>query len=346
MIVRMRYRHFVTGFSLGVLFSCAGGPHPATTIGPVQSRMYSDLTYLAGPALAGRLTGTPGNDSAAAFIARRYGQLKMMGPFNGTSCGMDKCENSFFQFFRVGPYTLGHLDIAVKERTQNVGALVSGTDSLLGHEYVVVGAHYDHLGRSNTYARDASPFAVVHPGADDNGSGTVAVLELARRFVERPARRSVLFLNFSAEELGLVGSEVFLEHSPVPPGAIVAMVNLDMVGRLRGDRMILFSGEDHDRFRTLVDSVERISPPMQFHFQWEPGSRGVSDQASFAAAHIPVLGLFTDYHVDYHRSGDIVDRINFRGLEKIVDFTERFVRAVADGKEIPAEATQNAFPRF
>lgn len=292
--------------------------------------MRVDLAYLASPALAGRLTGTPGNDSAAAFIARRYSELGMLGAFTGTSCGKEKCENSFFQFFRLSPFTTGRLDVAIGSKTQNVGALVIGTDSLLRHEYVIVGAHYDHLGRSSVYARDSGMFRTVHLGADDNASGTAAVLELARRFAERPARRSVLFANFSAEELGLVGSATFVENSPIPRSALVGMVNLDMVGRLRDNRVILFGGEDDGRFKTIVDSVEQIAPPMQFRFHWQPGSRSISDQASFAAVHIPVLGLFTDYHSDYHRSGDIVDRINFEGLEKIVDFTERFVRAIAD----------------
>jgi hypothetical protein len=86
----------------------------------------------------------------------------------------------------------------------------------------------------------------------------------------------------------------------------------------------------------LVDSVERLPPALLLHHQWLDGSREVSDQASFARVHIPVLGLFTDYHSDYHRPSDIVQRINFRGLEKVVEFTERFVRAVADGRDRPA----------
>jgi hypothetical protein len=308
--------------------------------------MRLDLAYLASPALAGRLTGKPGNDSAAVFIARRYAELGLTGAFNSPSCDKEQCARSFYQLFRLTPYAIRRLDVVIDHRTQNVGALVKGTDSLLQHEYVIVGAHYDHIGRSNVYALDSWVYRAVRPGADDNASGTAAVLELARRFADRPARRTVLFANFSAEELGLVGSQAFILNNPIPQNALVAMVNLDMVGRLRENKLILFTGEDHGRFHAIVDSVEQINPPMRFRFQWQPGSQPLSDHTSFAAVHVPVLFLFTDYHVDYHRTGDTVDRINFEGLEQIVDFTERFVRAIADNNERPTGEKEKPSLRF
>src|SRR5947209_199782 len=315
---------------------CAASQAHFDPLRPVQSRLHADIAYLSSQALEGRLTGTPGNDSAAAFIARRYHELALTGIFNGKSCGKNACGNSFFQFFRVSPFMAHSIDVSIDDKSQNVGVVVPGTDSLLRGEYVVVGAHYDHLGRSTTFANDINEYHFIHPGADDNASGTAAVLELARRFAAQPAHRSILFVNFSAEELGLIGSQVFVDNLPVARDSIIAMVNLDMVGRLRDDKLLFFNGEDHGRFPVLVDSVERLAPALPFHHRWLNGSREVSDQASFAKLHIPVLGLFTDYHSDYHRPGDIVDRINFAGLEKIVDFSERFVRAVADGRDRPA----------
>ena len=232
---------------------------------------------------------------------------------------------------------LDRLDVSIRSVTQNVAAIVPGTDPELRHEYVVVGAHYDHIGASNTYARDQSPFAMIHLGADDNASGSVAVLELARRFSQHPARRSVVFVNFSAEELGLLGSQVFVENSPIPMRDVITMVNLDMVGRLRGNSLILYSNAG--RFRRVVDSVERIPPAIDFRVSWKSATEENSDQISFAEAHIPIFGAFTDFHADYHRSGDIVSRINFAGLEKIVDLTERVIRAVADGTTRPNETS-------
>ncbi|HST06807.1 MAG TPA: M28 family peptidase [Gemmatimonadaceae bacterium] len=305
-------------------------PTPAT---PVEARMEEDLVYLASPELAGRLTGTPGNDSAAAFIERRYSQLGLKAGFSGASCGTNSCGAGFVQVFRIGAFQREDVDVPISDRTQNVAAIVTGTDTALNHEYIVVGAHYDHIGRSNALARGFSNPGVIHPGADDNASGTTAILELARRFADRPARRSVLIVSFSAEELGLIGSEMFLRNIPVPLDSIVTMVNLDMVGRLRDNRMILFAAKDHTRFGFVADSVNRLSPALELRFSWRSGTEELSDHATFARAHVPVLGLFTDYHPDYHASGDVASRINYHGLERVVDFTERFVRAIADSND-------------
>ncbi|HEY4733362.1 MAG TPA: M28 family peptidase, partial [Gemmatimonadaceae bacterium] len=173
-------------------------------------------------------------------------------------------------------------------------------------------------------------FRLVRLGADDNASGTTAVLELARRFAANPARRSILFANFSAEELGLIGSGVFVENAPVPLRDVITMVNLDMVGRLRNDRLVLHVAGADERFRQIVDSVEKISPVLSFHLIWKPAIDEASDQLSFADAHIPVFSPFTELHADYHRAGDVAARINFAGMEKVVDLTERVIRALAD----------------
>jgi len=288
--------------------------------------MQADLTYLASPALEGRRAGTPGNDSAAVYIARRYRDLGLHGAFNDSSCGRPApCERIYFQLFRFPG----------AERSQNVAAIVPGTDSTLTTEYVVVGAHYDHLGRTNEDALDPWPFPMMHLGADDNGSGTVGVLELARRLAAHPARRSIIFANFSAEEMGLIGSNVFVENSPVQRDSIIAMFNLDMIGRLRGKHLILYRGGDNKRFDRLVDSVERLPPVLDFDLDRTPTSRATSDEISFERAGIPVLGFFTDFHADYHRAGDVVARINFPGLETVVDLSERVIRAIADGNERP-----------
>lgn len=316
--------------------ACAGTQQISEPLTPVQSRMHDDLSYLAGPALRGRLTGTAGNDSAAMFIARRYADLGLAGAFSDSSCGQEHCD-SYLQFFRLKAPDLQYLDILVGDRTQNVGAIVQGSDSSLKGEFVIVGAHYDHIGRSNIFALDPVRFSIgrMHLGADDNGSGTVAVLELARRFAERPARRSILFANFSAEELGLVGSKRFVAASPIAMDSIAAMINLDMVGRLRENKLVLFDGKGSKRFHVIVDSVDHAAPDLNLRVTWRPSYRGPSDQVTFDERRIPVLGLFTDYHPDYHTAEDVVDRINFSGLEKVVDFAERLVRAVADGRDRP-----------
>jgi len=263
----------------------------------------------------------------------------LTGPFNGKSCGQEVCDNSLFQFFRPSSLMIrDRIDVVIENATQNVAALVRGKDSVLRGEYIVVGAHYDHIGRSAILSTDRVAYRFIHPGADDNASGTAALLELARRFAAHPTRRSILFVNFSAEELGLIGSRVFVGNPPVPLDSIVTMVNLDMVGRLRDDNLIFF-GTNRSRFQIVVDSVEHLQPTIPFHHEWREGRKAPSDQATFAMARIPVLGLFTDYHFDYHKSTDTVERINFAGMEKVVDFAERFVRAVADGNARPVTAS-------
>jgi Zn-dependent M28 family amino/carboxypeptidase len=325
-------RSVISALSFGVVLSCASGPQAATTRDLPQTPMQVDLTYLASPALAGRLTGTPGNDSAASYIAHRYASLGLLGAFDINSCGRPApCEETYYQVFRY----LSAYPSTFELTSQNVAGIVPGTDSTLMAEYVVVGAHYDHLGRSNDHALDPWQFPLLHLGADDNGSGTVGVLELARRLAAHPARRSIIFANFSAEELGLIGSTAFVKNSPVPRDSIIAMLNLDMIGRLRGKHVILYRGGDNERFDRLVDSVERLPPALDFDLEREPTSRAPSDEISFERAGIPVLGFFSDYHADYHRAGDVVARINFAGLETIVDLSERVVRAIADGSERP-----------
>jgi hypothetical protein len=325
-------RPMISALSFGALLSCASGQQAATIGDLLQTPMQVDLTYLASPALAGRLSGTPGNDSAAFYIARRYANLGLLGAFNGASCGLPApCEGGFFQLFRYP----GRYPSTIARASLNVAAIVPGTDSTLIAEYVVVGAHYDHIGRSNDYALDRGVLPTMHLGADDNGSGTVGVLELARRFAMRPARRSVIFANFSAEELGLLGSKAFVENSPVPRDGIITMLNLDMVGRLRGKHLLMSRAGDNERFDRIVDSVERLPPSLDFDIEHEPMYRSRSDELSFAGAGIPVIGLSTDMHDDYHRATDVVARINFPGLESVVDLSERVIRAIADGTGRP-----------
>src|SRR5688500_3626328 len=178
-----------------------------------------DIAYLAGDQLEGRLTGTPGNDSAAAYLARRYKSLGLVAPFPG-----------YLQPFEARSAGDAHAGRTEPRRSQNVIALVRGRDAVLREEYIVVGAHFDHLGRSTTFAQDPDAKDAIRNGADDNASGTAAVLELARLFAMNPPRRSVIFANFSGEELCLIGAQYFVAHSPVPITRIVAILYFLLFG--------------------------------------------------------------------------------------------------------------------
>jgi hypothetical protein len=326
----LRFEHFpprCASLALVAVAACASAtPLVTPSLKPVG--VASDIAYLASPALAGRAAGTPGNDSAAVFLARRLHALGLPGAFPGVCAAGTTCRISYFQYF-VGEEVRGH----------NVGAFIRGSDPDFYREFIVIGAHYDHLGRSPRFALDPDLLASVHPGADDNASGTAALLELARRLAARPPPRSILIIHFDAEEWGLVGSRAFVQRPPVPASAIVFMLNLDMVGRLRG-RDLLIDGSVADLpTRALADSVARAVgvPAVRSNV-----SEGRSDHAVFAALGVPALSLTSGFHSDYHRVTDVASRIDVPGLTRIVDVAEGIVRAAAARMWLPRQTSSLA----
>ncbi|MGF1633974.1 MAG: M20/M25/M40 family metallo-hydrolase [Phycisphaerae bacterium] len=211
---------------------------------------------------------------------------------------------------------------------RNVVAVLPGRGEL-ADEYVVVGAHYDHLGMGGFGSR-APGVTAVHPGADDNASGTAALLEVAEQLARAGRReRSILFVAFSAEEIGLIGSRLFVRELPVPPDSIVAMVNLDMIGRIRNDRLLIGGHGTAEMFRQWIDEADAESP-LNFH-NLGRGGTGPSDHASFAAAGIPVLFFFSGLHPDYHTPADTADTVNIDGIAQVVEFVYAVVADIAAG---------------
>lgn len=195
------------------------------------------------------------------------------------------------------------------------------------HQTIVIGAHYDHLGYGGNGSL-APNSKDVHNGADDNASGTAAMIELARRFAQRtprPARR-IVFIAFSAEERGLLGSTHYVKKAPLFPLAdTIAMLNYDMVGRLNKDRLILYGTKTAKEFEKLI---ERSNQSTKFKIQSISGGNGPSDHAVFFGAKIPVLHFFTGTHKDYHRPSDDTDKINVVGIRRVVEFSETMIDAL------------------
>lgn len=293
-----------------------------------------DIAYLADDRLEGRLTGTPGNDSAAAYIARRYSALNLKTPSPG-----------YLQSFDALSAEDAHLGRMTPRRSQNVIAIVPGSDARLRGEYIVIGAHYDHLGRSTDFAFDPEAKDAIRNGADDNASGTAAVMELARIFRGKPGKRSLMFVNFSGEELGLLGSHWFVEHSPIPLGSIALMVNFDMVGRLHDDQLIIYGRGTASELTAAVDSVNGAIPGAHFAISGSDDGFGPSDHSSFYAKDVPVLHFFTDIHDDYHRATDDADKINAAGEARVVDLAAGVVRAIADRAARPTYVRMAPPPR-
>ena len=216
----------------------------------------------------------------------------------------------------------------------NVVAVLPGADARLAREAIVIGAHYDHLGRGGEGSLAPDQTGAVHPGADDNASGTAAVMALARAFASAPrAPRTLVFAAFAGEEMGLLGSTHFVRAPPSHSATTVLMVNLDMVGRLRDGKVHVGGVDSGDTLRTWVTDAARglaLTPELR----GDPF--GPSDHIAFYAAGVPVVFLFTGAHGDYHRPTDTWDKLNPQGLELVTAFTARIVAAAAGAAAAPA----------
>jgi hypothetical protein len=330
----MKFRKLPAASAIAISLSiaaCSSGMHAnALSLGPAvadSAVILRDIAYLADDRLEGRLTGSPGNDSAAAYIARRYSSLRLEAPFPG-----------YLQKFVAHSAADAHMGDTTGKATQNVVAMLEGSDPALKGKYIVIGAHFDHLGRSTQFAMDPEAKDAIRNGADDNASGTAAVMQLARMLsVSRP-KHSVIFVNFSGEEEGLLGSQYFVDNPPVPLDSIVSMLNFDMVGRLREGRLFVYGTGTAKELPSMVDSANLTILPA-FHIEGGGDGFGASDHSSFYAKNIPVLHFFTDSHDDYHRATDDVEKINSGGEARVVNLAFRMVQ------EIDSRATRLSFIR-
>jgi len=224
----------------------------------------------------------------------------------------------------------------VQERADaiNVLATLPGSDPALSGEVVVVGAHYDHLGYGGEGSGTLAPgVRAVHPGADDNASGTAGMLEIARRMVAARPARTLIFAAFAGEEEGLLGSSHFVQHPPLPKEQIVAMVNLDMVGRPKPGPALTIGG--YGTAAQWQSLVEKLNANHHFKLSTNKGGFGASDHSSFYAADIPVLFLFTGAHEDYHKPSDTADTLRYKGMAEVVGFAADLTLRVADLPQRP-----------
>jgi len=329
-------RAFTTlAFVTSVTAAChqsASSPLPVAA--PDTATVMRDVRYLASDALEGRGTGTVGNDSAAAYIARRFSGLGLTPAFVSTETRVcartgnaSACDPRFVQSFVARSVAAAHAGLQGELPAQNVAAVIRGSDPALRDEYVILGAHFDHLGRSAFGALDPDAVNAIHNGADDNASGTAAVIELARLLRRDPPKRSVMFVTFSGEELGLLGSQYFVDHPPVPLEKVRAMLNFDMVGRMQEDRLIVYGVATAQELNDIVAKANAAAP---LRVAATGDGFGASDHSSFYAKNLPVLHFFTNVHEDYHKATDDVDKINALGIARVVALAERVTRAIAD----------------
>ncbi len=283
-------------------------------------RVMARIDFLASDELAGRSTPSPGLEEAAAYLATEHRRA-----------GLEPAgENeSFYQRF---PFGSGPNQAMVP----NVVAVLPGSDPELRDEYVVLSAHFDHVGIGAPVNGDS-----IYNGADDNASGTAALLEVARSLVSRPSapRRSVLFLHVSAEEDGLLGSQWFSENPTVPLDQIVANINVDMIGRNSPDSIVVI-GKGYSSLGETVDAVGARHPELGLTVAddlW-PEERFFyrSDHYHFARKEIPALFFFAGVHEDYHRATDHADKIDADKVARVSRLILHTVEEIANDPGRPS----------
>jgi hypothetical protein len=224
-------------------------------------------------------------------------------------------------------------------RVANVVGILHGGDPLLAREAVVVGAHYDHLGHGEFGSLAPDRRGEVHPGADDNASGAAGLLALARAFgsaVPAPPRTLVL-VAFTGEEAGLVGSSEYVRDPAWPLADTIAMVNLDMIGRLRDERLTVFGADTSPAFESLV---KHAAVGLGLTPSFQDGALGPSDQTSFYRKRIPVLFFFTGTHPQYHTPDDQAVLVNAGGEAQVLRLVYRAVAALLEVPERPVLLVQ------
>jgi hypothetical protein len=203
---------------------------------------------------------------------------------------------------------------------------------------VVIGAHYDHLGRGGFGSREPGSDA-IHNGADDNASGTAVMLALAQRIAEAPLRgHNYLFVAFSGEEWGLYGSKHFVQHPVVPLDRISYMLNLDMVGRLNDERVLAVNGTGTSPvWDDVLDGLASTGIQVKKH----ASGTGASDHTSFYLQNVPALHFFTGQHEEYHKPGDDSERIRYEGMQAVADFVYGVVAALEDDGKLAFTETKS-----
>ncbi|MEC8338051.1 MAG: M20/M25/M40 family metallo-hydrolase [Planctomycetota bacterium] len=278
-----------------------------------RADLKSHVDALADDTFEGRAAGTRGGRAAAGYLRKHLASLGLEGG------GRD---GTFAQPFRNG--------------CQNLLAIIPGNDPALRDEYIVIGAHYDHVGygsRSNSYG----PTGYIHNGADDNASGTAALLELAEAFTVQPSRRSILIAFWDAEEKGLWGSKHFISNPTIPLENIKLALNMDMVGRLRNNQLTIYGTRTWENARSILASVNTnmvMAKPMEINFDWE--IKPNSDHHPFYLQKIPYFMPHTGLHDDYHRPRDDAHKINSAGIEAVARFTFQTVMLLDELDQMPA----------
>ncbi len=325
----MNYRINQTLLSSALLLFVFFGCKPEKLEITSEEYLQEHIEWLSDIERGGRLAGSIHEADAANYIADRFLQY-----------GLEPAGDQgtyFQQFILTGPM----VQIMGKENylSRNVAGLIEGRKH--PERYIIIGAHYDGQGKGGAISMEHNSEPAIHPSADDNASGTAGLLYLARHFSENPANHSILLIAFSGEEMGLLGSRHFAEEMEMTADSVMAMINIDMIGRLTEGELTIFGTGTANIWDDLLDSI----PDDMLTITRTPGGMGSSDHASFYEVGIPVLHYFTGIHEDYHRSTDTADKINFTGMEWVLEHLKNTVAHLDEMDISDVEFQESTDPR-
>ncbi|MFD1062637.1 M28 family peptidase [Winogradskyella litorisediminis] len=319
------------------LFACKNEPKQA------ENKIKDDVTFLADDKLEGRQTGTPGEKAASDYISERFKDIGLL----------PKGTEGFIQSFSFKPKTDPHKEV---EFTTNADSTITGRNVIgfidnNAENNIVIGAHYDHLGFGGEGSLYREKDKAVHNGADDNASGVAVMLNLADRLklrnetAETKDNNNYLFMAFSGEEMGLLGSNYFSKNPTIDTKSINYMINMDMVGRMKADSTLAVYGVGTSPMfkQTLKANNEK------FKLVENESGVGPSDHTSFYLIDIPVLHFFTGQHEDYHKPGDDSEKLNYGGMNLISDYIFTIITDLNDNGKLAFRKTKNEseeVPRF
>ncbi|MBF8149056.1 M28 family peptidase [Winogradskyella sp. F6397] len=322
---------------LAGFLSCKNEPKVA------ENNIREDVAFLADDKLEGRQTGTQGEVMASEYLIKRFKDIGVQ----------PKGTEGYLQSFSFKPKTDPHNEV---EFTTNADSTITG-HNVIGfidnnaNTTIVIGAHYDHLGFGGEGSLFREAEKAIHNGADDNASGVAVMLNLASRLKvkndqsEVKDKNNYLFLAFSGEEMGLLGSNYFSKNPTIEAASINYMINMDMVGRMKADSTLAVYGTGTSPLfkQTLKSNNDK------FKIVENESGVGPSDHTSFYLIDIPVLHFFTGQHEDYHKPSDDFDKLNYEGMDLISDYIFNIINDLDDNGELAFRKTKNESeetPRF
>ncbi|WP_178991424.1 M28 family peptidase [Winogradskyella schleiferi] len=319
------------------LLSCKNEPKVA------ENKIKEDVAFLADDKLEGRQTGTQGEVLASEYLVKRFEAIGLQ----------PKGTEGFLQSFSFKPKTDPHSEV---EFTTNADSTITGHNVIgfidnKAKNTIVIGAHYDHLGFGGEGSLFREKEKAIHNGADDNASGVAVLLNLASRLVmqnnnsEIKDNNNYLFMAFSGEEMGLLGSNYFSKNPTIEAESINYMINMDMVGRMKTDSTLAVYGTGTSpMFKQTIKANNE-----KFKIVENESGVGPSDHTSFYLIDIPVLHFFTGQHEDYHKPSDDSEKLNYEGMNLISDYIYNIIRDLDDNGELAFRKTKNESeetPRF